>query len=142
MTLPGEQAAAALGGEWGEPVRPGAGARRRLDASISVRFSPEEVDLIYSATPTGDVLGFIKKAALDAATEMAPTTEVLSSPEHYVRQEDLTLVTPAGNDEAVAKMIRRLRKRLVRDADFRDERRSAPNVHPYNGFNANGNRHS
>jgi hypothetical protein len=51
--------------EWGEavPVK----NSRRLSAAISVRFSPEELDLLKSAVPAGAVSAFVRTAAIEKA---------------------------------------------------------------------------
>lgn len=54
--------------EWGESVRPT--SRRRLDAVVSVRFNPHELELIRSAAPDGNVSNFIRSAALRATTNL------------------------------------------------------------------------
>jgi hypothetical protein len=56
--------------EWGEPVKPT--SRRRLDAVVSVRFDPNELELIRKAAPEGNVSDFIRKATLGAASNLEP----------------------------------------------------------------------
>ena len=53
-------------GEWGEPERPPASSRRRLASMISVRFSPNEAQMIRQAAEAADesVSQFVRKAAL------------------------------------------------------------------------------
>jgi hypothetical protein len=52
--------------EWGETVRAPKGARRRLAAMISIRFSPSEVRLVRAAAAAlgESVSTFIRQAAL------------------------------------------------------------------------------
>ena len=53
-------------GEWGEPVRTPASARRRLASMISVRFSPEEARWVRKAAADASesVSNYIRTATL------------------------------------------------------------------------------
>ena len=53
-------------GEWGDPIKPS--SRRRLDAVVSVRFDPNELELIRKVAPDGNVSHFIRNAALEATS--------------------------------------------------------------------------
>jgi hypothetical protein len=53
-------------GEWGEPVRPS--TKRRLDAVVSVRFDPSELELIRKVAPDGNLSTFIRNSALAATS--------------------------------------------------------------------------
>jgi hypothetical protein len=52
--------------EWGEPIA--ATTRRRLDAVVSVRFSPTELELIREAAGNRGVSKFIREAAVKQAS--------------------------------------------------------------------------
>jgi hypothetical protein len=54
---------------WGEPVPPN--SRRRLNAVVSVRFEPGELEVIRGAAKSGNVSQFIRQAALEAASQPA-----------------------------------------------------------------------
>ncbi len=51
--------------EWGEPVRQLAG--RRLATVVSVRFSPEELEVVKEAAGPSGVARFVREAAARAA---------------------------------------------------------------------------
>jgi hypothetical protein len=53
-------------GDWGEPIFAPA-PRGRLAAVVSVRFTPEEVDLLRSAAKGGTLSHFIRASAVSAA---------------------------------------------------------------------------
>jgi hypothetical protein len=57
-------------GEWGEPVKPT--SRKRLDAIVSVRFSPDELERIRSVAPEGNVSNYIRAATLREAVGARP----------------------------------------------------------------------
>jgi hypothetical protein len=52
--------------DWGEPERPPASAKRRLASMISVRFSPDEADMVRRAAEDADesLSQFVRKATL------------------------------------------------------------------------------
>jgi hypothetical protein len=52
--------------DWGEPERPPASPKRRLASMISVRFSPDEADMVRRAAEAADesLSQFVRKAAL------------------------------------------------------------------------------
>ena len=56
--------------EWGDPVvRKARGASR--PAVVSVRFSPEELELLREAVPDGNLSGFIRASALRMASDIS-----------------------------------------------------------------------
>jgi hypothetical protein len=69
-------------GEWGEPVRSPASARRRLASMISVRFSPDEARWVRAAAADADesVSNFIRTAALRRCLRTVPTPTVSGTP--------------------------------------------------------------
>jgi hypothetical protein len=65
-------------GEWGEPVRMPASARRRLASMISVRFSAEEARWVRKAAADAgeSVSNYIRTATLRRSLRTVPTPTV------------------------------------------------------------------
>jgi hypothetical protein len=87
--------------DWGEEVRPLPGVRKRLDAVVSVRFSSEELDSIYKVAPQGDLVGFIKRAAL-AASVVGETDEEMAARMDQLLTEHADVVERLRSGDASA----------------------------------------
>jgi hypothetical protein len=53
--------------QWGEPIK--VTSSKRLDAIVSVRFSPDELERIRAAAPEGNVSNYIRSATLRATAD-------------------------------------------------------------------------
>jgi len=67
--------------EWGDAVEPAPRPRRRLAAMISVRFAPEEADLVRAAAEAegSSVSDFLRQAALERAAQEPLTVWAFSA---------------------------------------------------------------
>jgi hypothetical protein len=67
--------------EWGDSVAippSQAAGRRRLASVVSVRFAPEELEVIRRASPDGNVSQFIRESTLRAATAASSLRQIFT----------------------------------------------------------------
>jgi len=76
--------------EWGEAIVPK--VRRRLDAVVSVRFKPEELERIREVAPDGNVSSFIRDATLKAIAPRV-THWVIEAPMNSSSSKDTSTVS-------------------------------------------------